>query len=174
MGQEYFINSQNLEDKVRQILPSQGGSGSGFDLSASTQIVPIVDLTEQAEGSNVRADLQSAFTFDNVTNNFVTNATTTIITNTGYWRLFGTSMITNSTSSFNSAINITDGSTIKTIFRHQLPAGSATAQMTVVSFDFLVKLEAGDSIEVLTNSLSAFINITHRQIATIDGTLINT
>ena len=52
MGQEFFINSQELETKVRQLLPSQGGAGQGFDLSASTQIVPIIDLTESAEGSN--------------------------------------------------------------------------------------------------------------------------
>lgn len=32
MPQEYFINSQELETKVRQLLPSQGGAGAGFDL----------------------------------------------------------------------------------------------------------------------------------------------
>ena len=60
MGQEYFINSQTLETKVRQLLPSQGGAGAGFDLSASTQIIPVIDVTESAEGSVLRADLQTA------------------------------------------------------------------------------------------------------------------
>ena len=46
MAQEFFINSETLQRKVAEILPSQGGAGAGFDLSASTQIVPIVDLTE--------------------------------------------------------------------------------------------------------------------------------
>ena len=64
MAQEFFINSQELEDKIRQLLPSQGGAGAGFDLSASTQIVPIIDLTESAEGSNVREDLQTAMSFN--------------------------------------------------------------------------------------------------------------
>ena len=54
MAQEFFINSETLETKVRQLLPSQGGAGAGFDLSATTQIVPIIDLTESAEGSNIR------------------------------------------------------------------------------------------------------------------------
>ena len=54
MGQEYFINSQQLESQVRKLLPSQGGIGAGIDLSASTQIIPIVDLTESAEGSSLR------------------------------------------------------------------------------------------------------------------------
>ena len=60
MGSEYFINSQELEDKIRQLLPSQGGAGAGFDLSASTQIIPIIDVTPSAEGSQLRVDLQSA------------------------------------------------------------------------------------------------------------------
>ena len=78
MGQEFFINSQELEDKIRQLLPSQGGKGAGFDLSASTQIVPIIDLTESAEGSNLRQDLQTALSFDSSTTFSVSNTTTTI------------------------------------------------------------------------------------------------
>ena len=79
MGQEYFINSQELEYKIRQLLPSQGGSGAGVDLSASTQIVPIIDLTESAEGSNVRQDLQTAFTLDNITRYDISNTTQSMI-----------------------------------------------------------------------------------------------
>ena len=48
MGQEFIIKSQSLEDKVNQLLPSQGGFQAGVDLSASTTIIPIVDLTETA------------------------------------------------------------------------------------------------------------------------------
>jgi hypothetical protein len=29
MGQEYFINAEGLEQKVRELLPSQGGAGAG-------------------------------------------------------------------------------------------------------------------------------------------------
>ena len=68
MGQEFFINCQTLQDKIRAVLPSQGGAGAGLDLSASTTIVPIIDLTESAEGSNVRQDLQTALSFNNITN----------------------------------------------------------------------------------------------------------
>ena len=89
MGQEFVINSQPLEDKVKNLLPSQGGAGAGVDLSASTQIVPIIDLTEQAEGSSVRADLQSALSFDTVTAFAVNNTTSTLVSNTGYYRVFG-------------------------------------------------------------------------------------
>ena len=174
MGQEFFINSEELESKVRQLLPSQGGLGAGFDLSASTQIVPIVDLTESAEGSNVRQDLQTAFTFDNISQNFVTNATTQIITNTGYWRLFGVSTIVVSTSAIGNSIIVSDGATNKNVFQHETASASATAQVDTVRFDFLVKLNAGDDISVSSSSNKSNIAITYRQIADIDGNLIST
>ena len=90
MAQEYFINSQELEDKIRQLLPTQGGAGAGFDLSASTQIVPIIDLTESAEGSNVRQDLQTALSLNDITSFNTSGETITIVNNTGYYRIFGT------------------------------------------------------------------------------------
>ena len=60
MAEEFTIKSETLEDKINQLLPSQGGYATGLDLSASSMIVPIVDLTESAEGSNIRQDLQTA------------------------------------------------------------------------------------------------------------------
>ena len=75
MGQEFFVKSADLEQKVRELLPSQGGLGAGFDLSASTQIIPTIDLTESAEGSNVRADLQTALSFAKQTSNYLQNVT---------------------------------------------------------------------------------------------------
>ena len=58
MAQEFTIKSQSIEDKINQLLPSQGGFQPGVDFSASTMVIPIVDLTETAEGSSLRQDLQ--------------------------------------------------------------------------------------------------------------------
>ena len=46
MAQEFTINSESIESKINQLLPSQGGKGAGIDFSASTMVIPIVDLTE--------------------------------------------------------------------------------------------------------------------------------
>ena len=35
MGQEFIIKSQALEDKINQLLPSQGGFQAGVDLSVA-------------------------------------------------------------------------------------------------------------------------------------------
>ena len=94
MGQEYFINSQELQNKINNLLPSQGGLGAGIDLSASTQIVPIVDLTESAEGSNVRQDLQTAFSHKSSNFTLTVNATNTLINNTGYYRVLASANCT--------------------------------------------------------------------------------
>ena len=51
MGQEFTINSAAIESKINELLPSQGGYGAGIDFSASTTIIPIIDLTETASGS---------------------------------------------------------------------------------------------------------------------------
>jgi len=75
MAQEFRINSSTIEAKINQLLPSQGGQGAGVDFSASTMVIPIVDLTESAEGSNLRVDLQSALNFTGATVFDVTNTT---------------------------------------------------------------------------------------------------
>ena len=59
MASEFTIKSEQIESKINQLLPSQGGYGAGVDFSASTMVIPIVDLTETAEGSALRQDLQT-------------------------------------------------------------------------------------------------------------------
>ena len=132
MGQEFFIKSQDLEDKVRQLLPSQGGRGAGFDLSASTQIVPIIDLTESAEGSNVRPDLQTALSFSDVTSFTIANTTTTIVNSTGYYRIFGVSALR---GDYQGNFELTDGVTTKQIWGHWSEGN--------MQFDFICFLAAG-------------------------------
>jgi hypothetical protein len=174
VGQEYFINSQELEDKVRTLLPSQGGAGAGFDLSASTQIIPIIDLTESAQGSNLRQDLQSAYGHANTTAFNVSNATTTIITTTGYFRIMGncSTRATNDTGAI-ITMSITDGSTPKILVNGGvLNIGSGSNYPFAINFDFVVFIDAGDSIVCQTSSTVTGISGVFRQIATIDGELI--
>ena len=97
------------------MLPSQGGFQAGVDFSASTQVVPIIDLTETAEGSNVRQDLQTAFSLSNVTAFSVSNTTTTIINTTGYFRIFGDLSGRTSASNTLAKITLTDGLSSKII-----------------------------------------------------------
>ena len=173
MGSEYFINSQELESKVRKLLPSQGGAGAGFDLSASTQIIPIIDLTESAEGSNVRQDLQTALSFDSITAFSIKNATTTVINNTGYYRVRGRYNVAQpNAGNDTNTINVTDGATVKIIDKFVCNSGGGTGNI-FQAFDFIVFLSSGDSLTMTSASTSSEITGCTRQIATIDGELVN-
>lgn len=172
MGQEFFINSQILEDTIRQLLPSQGGAGAGFDLSASTQIIPIIDVTPSAEGSILRQDLQTSISHDNNTPFNVNNAATTLINNTGYWRITGNfSGVTRSSGVELAEIQINDGSTTKVVYCQQFKAsGGASAFVSPIDLTFF--LGAGDSL-IGRCTLDSFFCGSFRQIATINGELVN-
>ena len=172
MGQEFVIKSQTLEDKVNQLLPSQGGFQAGVDLSASTTIIPIVDLTESAEGSNIREDLQTALSHDSVTSFSVTGATTTIINTTGYYRVFGCASTTIGGSVRSISFILNDGTTDKTIWTNSTIAVSSTNSLANLNFDFVVFLAAGDLLKVTSTALASAIGCT-RQIADISGNLVN-
>lgn len=157
MAQEFTIKSPDIENKINQLLPSQGGFEPGVDFSASTMVIPIVDLTETAEGSALRQDLQSSLSHDSVTAHNVSNTTTTLVNTPGYWRVFGTSRLEGSTSIL---FQVNDGATTKT-----LRQDSAAAATSPIAVDFLVYLNAGDSLLVqVTNASGAFTGCT-RQIA---------
>ena len=173
VGSEYFINSQELEDKVRKVLPSQGGAGAGFDLSASTQIIPIIDLTESAEGSNVREDLQTALSFNSITTFTVTGATSTLISNTGYYRVFGNfNGFPSSSAVRNARFALNDGTTDKFFQDYNLFATSNLG-IVMVPFDFIVFLPAGHSLKATTNVTQTVLEGCFRQIADINGDLVN-
>lgn len=171
MGQEFVIKSQQIEDKINQLLPSQGGYAPGVDFSASTTVIPIVDLTETAEGSALRQDLQSAFSITNTSRASVSGSTSTFISTTGYWRLQG-----NAFCSFNSnstaKINITDGITSTIVYELQAYNSAVTDIVAGIPFDFVVKVNAGQSI-VASADTEARINVQARQLADINGNLQN-
>ena len=165
MGQEFIIKSQALEDKINQLLPSQGGFQAGVDLSASTTVIPIIDLTETAEGSDVRADLQTALSLNSISVFALSNQTATLINTTGYFRVFGNCLVQGSGS---VTFSLTDGTTTKLFVAY----GSGGDDINAF-YDFIVFLQAGHSLTCTCSSASANTNGNTRQIADISGNLVN-
>ena len=166
MGQEFVIKSQTLEDQINRLLPSQGGAQAGVDLSASTTIIPIVDLTESAEGSNLRQDLQNAFSFKSTTTTQSINTANTIINTTGYFRILG-SIVGEGLGT--AKIELSDGLSNKVLFQQVFGTGI----IGIKQFDLTVFLEAGDSvIQESTTGVVGILTAT-RQIATLTGELVN-
>jgi hypothetical protein len=171
MGQEFFVNSEILEDKIRKLLPTQGGSGQGFDLSASTQIIPIIDLTESAQGSNLREDLQRASSI-NTTSTTISNGTATIANTTGYWLLNFTYVLNG--SGVNAAeIEVTDGTTTSKVFRVQGVA-PGTGNIQFGQKELVVRLRAGETLQHSASATSVVCTCSAHQIADINGNLTNT
>ena len=165
------VTSESLQLKLRQLLPSQQGFGT--DLSASDTIIPIIDLTESAEGSNVRPDLQMAFAFGSQSNFNVSNGTTTVINNTGFWRIFGTvSLTANGSGPEEAKIIVADASTDQVMWQANTVANTG-APNQIIPIDFLVFLAAGESVKMLSSNPEVFLTGSFRQIADVNGNLQN-
>ena len=174
MAQEFTIKSEEIESKINQLLPTQGNAMPGVDFSASTMVVPIVDLTETAEGSALRQDLQTAFSHTQSISFDVTNTTATVINTTGYYRITAVSFILYQNVNASNSIIINDGVTDKTVWLHStLNAPITDGTNSTTQTDTIVKLEAGDSLVVKSDSAQGTITGCVRQIADISGNLIN-
>ena len=173
MSQQFTIQSESIRDKLNSLLPSQNLGSIGVELTGSTQIVPIVDLTEVAERSSLRQDLQTAFSHNVTTAHNLTNATTTTLVNTtGYYRVFGTASGYELPSATDPVcqIRLNDGTTDKIVYALQL--NTTTAQVIFGDFDFNVFLSAGDSL-VANTQANGSLRIATRQIADLSGNLTN-
>jgi hypothetical protein len=170
MAQEFTIKSEAIESKINSLLPSQGGFGAGIDFSASTMVIPIVDLTETAEGSGLRQDLQTALSLTSADAFDINNTTTTIINTTGYFRVTGTFTMRSDVSAVqNIDINMTDGFTTKKIYGSTSTNGGNTYSY---DFDKVFVVKAGESISVTASAQARFIG-SSRQLADINGNLTN-
>ena len=163
------VTSEALQLKLRQLLPSQQGFGT--DLSASDTIIPVIDLTAAAEGSDVPSFLQTALAFGSQTAFNVGNATTDVITTTGFYRIVGSASIQPVGSGSKAvSINATDGATTKKIWMFDVAANSSVGTLAL-SFDLFVFVATGESIQVQGSGNTVTAGST-RQIADVNGTLV--
>ena len=171
MSQQFRIQSEALRDKLNQLLPSQNRGAIGVELSGSTQIIPIVDLTEVASGSNIREDLQTASSINDTVYSVV-NASSTVLNTTGYYRFRGVGTVAQANTTMTGTISITDGTTTKVLYKIR-GIGSANATFVQDSYDFVIFVRAGESIIINTSNAFCSIDGTFRQIADLAGNLIN-
>lgn len=172
MAEEFIIKSQDIEDKINQLLPSQGGFQAGVDFSASTMVIPIVDLTETAEGSSLRQDLQSSISHNQATTYDISGSDVTVINTTGYYRIIGgMSLRSRAGGSENVSISLNDGTTTKAVWSIVVPSGQDN-NYVAEKIDLIVFLGAGDSLIIGTSS-QATIRGSVRQIASLSGDLTN-
>lgn len=169
MAQIRQVVSESLQATVRRLLPSQQGFTE--DLQASNVITPIIDLTPSAEGDQLPVDLARAIAFGSQTAFNVFATTTTIINNTGFYRIFGMSNVSCNAGNQSCYFQMTNGLTTKTIWAHAFAA--ATEAQTAVQYDFIVFLASGESITATTASSNSTLTGSTRQIADVNGNRVN-
>ena len=172
MAQIINITSEALQATIRRLLPSQQGFGE--DLQATNVVTPIIDLTPTAEGSVLPAELQQALNFGGATAVNVVNATTTVISTTGFFRLTGAITVLGRISSQeNLLISITDGATTKFMYGAIIKATGATNDgVQTIDFDKIFFIDAGESLSIAASAEAQFTGSV-RQIASKNGTLVN-
>ena len=164
------VTSEALQLKLRQLLPSQQGFGT--DLSASDTIIPIIDLTAAAEGSDVPQYLQTALAFGSQTAFSAANSTDVVANTAGFWRVVGTG--TNGTdSSGNNTVSfqLTDGATTVIAWKFDF-GGTSTVYSAGVSFDLTFFLASGITLNAVSNEGVSVLAGSARQVADINGTLV--
>ena len=165
------VTSEALQVQIRNLLPSQEGFGT--DLMAQNVIVPVIDLTAAAEGSSTSLTLQEAFSFADITSVQAENNTQVIANTAGFWRLnVSASIRTVSGTDVQCSITMTDGATTKTLWSCRVDPSTGQTY-THPQRTFTVFLNSGESISAVSNVANAFIRVSTRQIADVNGTLKN-
>ena len=164
------VVSEALEAQVRNLLPSQRGFGE--DLQASNVIMPIIDLTSAAEGSETPAFLQQAISFGSATAFNIQAATTTLANSPGFWRFRGLSNLRGGNSPSLSYFQISDGLSIKIFWEHYINT-STTTTFDAKEFDFIVFLRAGDNVAGRGVVAGSPLDGIYYQVADVNGTLVN-
>lgn len=167
------VTSEALEAKFRQVFPAQAGAELIQDLYASGVIQPVIDFSSVAEGSFLPEYLQTAWDFSTGSAN-VTNTTTSLITNTGFWLLdlnahSGTVAVGNE----NASLFIDTGVTTKIVWALSRTANDSATAVLETSNKFVVFLRSGDTLKATASSNVIEIDVWWRQVADVNGNLVN-
>lgn len=177
MAQEFTVKSERIEDKINQLLPSQGGFGAGVDISASTMVIPVVDVTETAEGSSLRQDLQTSYDIGTSYTAVTTATNTDLGLTAGFYRCNLT--IYRSQFNMNSAflglrVKELSSGTYTNIIGHTTPSNNAdNLGQGILNWDINVFVKAGFDLNIINPITATSVSISTRQIATTTGDLTN-
>lgn len=169
MSQIIPIVSEALQASIRRLLPSQNGFGE--DLQASNVIIPVIDLTPTAEGSQLDTDLARANAFGSNTVFESANSTVNLAATPGFYKVIcGFDINTTAAAGATAGIIIDNGLSNKIIFGISTLGGAE--QAGVFPFEATFFLDTGETLQAFTNS-QAVIKGSYRQIADRYGNITN-
>ena len=164
------VTDEALEKRFRDTFRSQGGAELVDDLYAQGVIVPVVDFTAAATGQQLAQNLQTAWDFTTATVT-ASNNTQTIASNAGFWLVQGSVII--GAGNEDCAIQIDSGVAVKEILRFDLNTIPGSANNNVAYYTLTAFLRSSDSLEARSSGANTVITASARQIATLNGDLVN-
>jgi hypothetical protein len=169
----FQFRKEAIEEDLNSNFPSQGQGNPPLYYSLSEVVVPTYSINNVAEGSILREDLQRAWDFSTGSVN-TSAATSTLITNTGFWLVDTQVTIQDDgLSTFEARLDIDDGIGTKTIYRLFTRSVGTTGVGFVDNNQLVVFLRSGDSLKATSNDTNVIMSNSWRQIATVNGQLVN-
>lgn len=163
------VTSEALEKKFRDTFPSQGGAELVQDLFAQGVIVPTVDFTAAAEGSELPTFLQTAWDFATQAAS-VSGANVSLTSTPGFWKV--DLNVVSASNNDTANIFITDGLASKVIWDLDNSNASSDNQL-LGSNEFYVFLRAGDDLRANVQNVGVKLSVSYRQVADVNGNLVN-
>lgn len=165
------ITSEALEAAYRNLTPSQDGFTE--DLMASNTIIPVLDLTANAEGTTTPISMQQALAFGSQTTFRANNSTVAVANSPGFYRVTGTANgLANSSGGASAEFQMTDGLSTKSVWSLVYPALTGRyAQF--LNVDLVFFLATSITLNAITSSADINLQGSVRQIADVNGNLVN-
>lgn len=168
----FQFRKEAIEEDLNSNFPSQGQGNPPLYYSLSEVVVPTYSINNVAEGTSLPESLQQAWDFSTGSGD-VTNGSLQIINGTGFWRVHGTVVLDPEPAGNRvGALFIDNGLSTKTIFQFKEDLLGAAGSGISVPFDFIVFLKSGESLNLFASS-ECNVSSSYRQIATVNGTLVN-
>jgi hypothetical protein len=170
MSQLINVTSEALQATIRRLLPSQAGFSE--DLQATNLITPIIDLTPTAEGSVLPTELQQAVNFGGASTFAVQGSSSGLTSTPGFYRIRGAVHVQPNTSgTVEASVILTEGASSKNVWRILATSNTNTAS-NAIDLDFIFFISAGQSASVSSSDVRVNLTGSLRQIATVNGTLV--
>ena len=168
----FQFRKEAIEEDLNSNFPSQGQGNPPLYYSLSEVVVPTYSINNVAEGTSLPENLQTAWDFSTGFNS-VTNASTTIINNPGFWKVDLTAGTIDAFVSNDMSIFITDGLSNKKIWQFDFVSFAGNQIEATTEDSFVVFLRSGDSLVAKSPAVYATVNVWYRQIADVNGNLVN-
>jgi hypothetical protein len=167
----FQFRKEAIEEDLNSNFPSQGQGNPPLYYSLSEVVVPTYSINSVTEGSGLPENLQTAWDFSTGYAE-TANTSTTLINNTGFWKVNTVLAIGPNAANGNASLRISDGLSVKEIWAYSFNAVYDNSQVTQEN-DLIVFLRSGDSLIAITDQAGLVFNNNWRQIADVNGNLVN-